>query len=148
MWELDHKELSAEELMLFNCGVGEDSWESLGQQRDQTGQSLRKSVLNIHWKDWCWLQYFGHLVWRTLIGKNPDAGKEWRQEEKGTAEDEIVGWYHQLNGQEFEQALGVGDEQGSLVCYSPWGHRASDMTEWLNWIYLFLITYSVSFVTD
>ena len=48
------RRLSVEELMLFNCGVGEDSWESLGLQRDQTSQSWRKSVLNIHWKDWCW----------------------------------------------------------------------------------------------
>ena len=59
--------LSTEKLMLLNCGVREDSWESLGLQGDQTSQSYRKSVLNIHWKDWCWswLQYFGHLMWRT-----------------------------------------------------------------------------------
>ena len=68
-----------------------------------------------------------------LIGKDPDAGKEWRQEEKGTTEDEMVGWHHQLDGYEFEQALGVGNEQGSLVCCSPWGHKESDMTERLNW---------------
>jgi len=114
--------------MLLNCGVGEDSWETLGQQRDQTGQSLRKSVLNIHWKDWCWLQYFGHLVRRTLIGKNPDAGKEWRQEEKGTAEDKIVGWYHQLNGQEFEQAVGVGDER------EAWCATVHGVTEHRIWL--------------
>ena len=55
MWKLDHKEgLSAEELMLSNCGAGEDSWESYGQQGDQTSQSYRKSILNIHWKDWSW----------------------------------------------------------------------------------------------
>ena len=48
------RKLSAEELMLLNCGVGEDSWESLGLQKDMTSQPLRKSVLNIHWKDWCW----------------------------------------------------------------------------------------------
>ena len=54
--------------MLSNCGVGEDSWESPGLQGDQTSQSQRKSVLNVHWKDWCWswkLQNFGHLMWRT-----------------------------------------------------------------------------------
>ena len=56
-----------------------------------------------------------------LIGKDPDAGKDLRQEEKGMTEDEIVGWYHWLNGQEFEQAPGVGDGQGSLACCSPWG---------------------------
>ena len=68
-----------------------------------------------------------------LIGKDPDAGKDWRQEEKGTIEDEMVGWHHQLDGHEFEQAPGVGDRQGSLVCCSPWGRKESDMTEQLNW---------------
>ena len=69
-----------------------------------------------------------------LIGKDPDAGKDWRQEEKGTTEDEMVEWHHWLNGHEFEQALGVGDGQGSLACCSPWGRRESDTTEQLNWI--------------
>ena len=64
-----------------------------------------------------------------FIGKDPDAGKDWRQEEKGTAEDEMVWWHHWLDGHEFEQAPGVGDGQGSLVRCSPWGHKESDMTE-------------------
>ena len=68
-----------------------------------------------------------------LIGKDPDAGNDWRQEEKGTTEDEIVGWHHWLDAHDFEQALGVGDRQRSLVCCSPWGNKESDMTEWLNW---------------
>ena len=69
-----------------------------------------------------------------LIGKSfPDAGKDWGQEEKGTTEDEMVGWHHRLNGHEFEQALGFGDGQGSLTCCSPWGHKETDTTEWLNW---------------
>ena len=68
-----------------------------------------------------------------LIWKAPDAGKNWRQEEKGMTEDEMVGWHHQLNAHEFEQAPGVSDGQGSLVCWSPWGLKESDMTEWLNW---------------
>ena len=68
-----------------------------------------------------------------LIGKDPDAGKDWRQEEKGMTENEMVGWCHQLNGHEFEQAPGVDDGQGSLACCSPWGHKESDMTERLNW---------------
>ena len=68
-----------------------------------------------------------------LIGKDSVAGKEWRWEEKGTTEDEMVGWHHQFNGHEFEQALGVRDGQGSLVCYSPWRHKELDMTEQLNW---------------
>ena len=78
------------------------------------------------------LQYFGHLK-NWLIWKDPDDGKDWRQEEKGTTEDEMVGWHHWLNGHEFEQALGVGDGQGSLACCSPWDHKDSDTIEWLNW---------------
>ena len=68
-----------------------------------------------------------------LIGKDPDAGKGWRQEEKGMTEDEMVGWHHQLNGHEFEQTPRVGDGQGSLACCSPWGCKESHMTERLNW---------------
>ena len=67
------------------------------------------------------------------MGKDPDAGKGWRQEEKGMTRDEMVGWHHWLSGHEFEQALGVGDGQGSLVCCSPWGHKELDTTEWLKW---------------
>ena len=69
-----------------------------------------------------------------LIGKEPDDGKDWRQEEKGTAEDKMVGWHHWLNRHEFEQAPGLGDGQDSLACCSPWGHKELDTTEWLNWI--------------
>ena len=68
-----------------------------------------------------------------LIRKDPDAGKDWRQAEKGTTEDETVEWHHWLNGHVFKQALWVGDGQGSLVCCSPWGCKESGMTEWLNW---------------
>ena len=67
-----------------------------------------------------------------LLGKAPDAGKDWRQEEKGTTEDETVGWYHWLDGHEFEQAPVVGNGQGSLVCCSPWSLRESDTTKWLS----------------
>ena len=67
-------------------------------------------------------------IW--LLGKNPDAGKAWRQEEKGTTEDEMVGWPHWHNGHEF---AGGGDGQGGLACCSPCGHKESDTTE-LNWI--------------
>ena len=71
-----------------------------------------------------------------LIWKDPDAWKDWRQEEKGMAEDETVGWHHQLDGHEFEQALGVGDRQGSLVCCSPWvTNSQTRLRDWtkLNW---------------
>ena len=66
-----------------------------------------------------------------LIGKDPDVGKDWRQE-KGTTENEMVGWHHWFNGHEFEQAPEVGDGQGSVACCSLWGGKESDMTEWLN----------------
>ena len=109
---------------------------------DQTSSSWRKSVLNIHRKDWCWS--WSSSTWQPnvkswLIGKDPDAGQDWRQEEKGTTEDEMVGWPHRLDGLEFEQAPGIGDGQGSLECCSPWGHKELDMTERLNWTELMLI---------
>ena len=67
-----------------------------------------------------------------LIGKDPNAGKEWRQEEKGTTEDEMFGWHHWLSGQKFELTLGNSEGHGSLAGCSPWGHKESDMTELLN----------------
>ena len=131
------RKLSAEELMLLNCSVGGNSWESLGLQGDPTSQSQRKSVLNMHWKDWYWTET--PILWppdvkNRLTGKDPNAGKDWRRDQKGTTEDEMVGWHHQLNGHEFEQAPGVGHGQGGLACCSPWGCKELDTTEWLNWI--------------
>ena len=83
-----------------------------------------------------------------LIGKDPDAGIDWRQKEKGTTEDEMVGWHHWLVGHKSEQALGVGDGQGSLVCCSPWGRKESDTTEQLNWsVYLCWIKMKVNYET-
>ena len=67
-----------------------------------------------------------------LIGKDPDPGKDWRQEEKGTREVEMIGWDHQLDEHKFEQAPGVSDGQGSLACCSPWGSKESNTTEWLK----------------
>ena len=64
-----------------------------------------------------------------LTRKDPDAGKDWRPEKKGTTEDEMFGWHHQLDGHDFEQAPGYGDGQGSLSCCSPWSHKELDMTE-------------------
>ena len=77
-------------------------------------------------------QYFGHLMQSQLIRKDPDAGKDWGQEEKGTTEDEIVEWHHRLNAHEFEQALEADEGQGSLPCCSPLGHKVLNMTEWQN----------------
>ena len=95
------------------------------------GCSLERLMLKLK------LQYFGHMMQRKnwQLRKDPDAGQDWRQE-KGTTGYEMAGWHHQLNGYEFEQALGVGDGQGSLACCRSWGCKESDTTEWLNlnWI--------------
>ena len=99
-------------------------------------------------KNWTWLTDWIELNWTDaeapilwppdaknwLFGKDPDAGKDWRKEEKEMTEDEMVEWHHRLNGHEFEQAPGVGDGQGSLVYCSPWGRKELDMTEQLNWL--------------
>ena len=71
-----------------------------------------------------------------LIRKDPDAGKDWRWEEKGTTEDEMVRWHHRVDGHEFEQALQLGDKQEGLACCSPWGCKESDANERMNWIEL------------
>ena len=68
-----------------------------------------------------------------LIGKDSDAGRDWRQEEKGTTEDEMAGWHHRLDGCESEWTPGVGDGHGGLACCNSWGRKESDTTEWLNW---------------
>ena len=68
-----------------------------------------------------------------LIGKDPDAGRDWGQEEKGMTEDEMAGWHHRLDGRESEWTPGVGDGQGGLVCWNSWGRKESDTTKWLNW---------------
>ena len=102
--------VSTEELMLLNCGVGEDSWESLGLQGDPTSPSWSRSVLGVHWKNWCWS--WNSNIWPPhvkswLIGKDPDAGRDWGQEKKETTEDEMAGWHHRLDGHEFEWTPGV-----------------------------------------
>ena len=86
------------------------------------------------------LQYFGHLIQR----KDPDAGKDWRKEEKGTTEDDMVGWHHQLNGHGFRWTPGVGDGQGGLAYCGSWGRKESDMTKRLNWTVSFKIRFNVT----
>ena len=137
MWELDYKESWIPKNWCFWAVVLEKTLESLLDCKEiqpvhpkgnQTwifiGRTDAEAETPILWppymKNW-------------LIGKHPDAGKDWRQENKGMTEDEMVGWHHWLNGHEYEQAQGVGKGQGSLVCCSPWGRKESDMTEWLNW---------------
>ena len=130
MGELDNKKSWALKNWCFWTVVLE---KSLGLQGDQTSQSYRKSVLNIHWKEWCWS--WSSNTWATWCKeltpwKEPDAGKDWSQEEKGTTQDKMVGWHHQLDGHEFVQARGVNDGQGSLVSM---GCKELDMPEQLNW---------------
>jgi len=129
------RKLSTKELMLLNCGVGEDSCESLGLQRDPTSPFWRRSALGFLWKDTkaetpvLWLPHA--KSW--LLGKDSDAGRDRGQEEKGMTEDEMAGWHHRLNGHESEWTPGVGDGQGGLACCDSWGLKELDMTEWLNW---------------
>ena len=122
--------------MLLNCGVGEDLERALACKEIQPvhpkgnqswifiGRTDAEAETPILWppdaKNW--------LIW-----KDPDAGKDLRQEEKRTTEDEMVGWHHGLNGDEFEQTPGVGNGQGGLACCSPLGCKESDTTEQLNW---------------
>ena len=101
--------------------------------------TARISSQSIHWKDWCWSWSSNTLAtWQCKESiqfsvKDPDAGKDWGQEEKGAIEDEIVGWHHRFSGHKFEQTLGDSEGQGSLACCNPMVHKESDMTEQLNW---------------
>ena len=127
MWELDHKEGWVPKNRRFWTVVLEKIIESLLDSKEiKPEYSMKGLMLKLK------LQHWAHVVKIRLIGKDPEAGKDWRQEEKGATEDEMVGWHHRLNGHEFEQTLGDSERQGSLVCCSPWGHQESDMTKWLN----------------
>ena len=142
MWELDHKESWAPKNWYFWTVVLEKTLESpldckeiqpVKPKGNQSWIFIRRTDAEagtlILWppdaKNW--------LIWR-----DPDAGKDWKQEEKGMTEDEMIGWHQWLNGHEFEQAPGVGDGQGSLACYSPWGRRvihdwATELTDNIFW---------------
>jgi len=121
--------------MLFKCGVGEDSWESLGHKEiqpvhpkgNQSWVLIGKTDTEAEAPIRC-----SPDVKNWLIGKDPATGNDWRQEEKGKTEGEMVGWQHWLNGHEFEQALGIGDGQGGLACCSPYCHKESERTKWLK----------------
>ena len=134
MWELDHKESSVSKNWCFWTVVLEKTLESPLDYEDIKLVNLKGNQFQI---------FIGRtdaeapILWLPdakswLIGKDPDAGKDWRQKEKGMIEDEMVGLHHWLDGHEFEQALGVGDGQRSLACCSPWDCKESDTTEWLN----------------
>ena len=122
--------------MLLKCGVGEDAWESLELQGDPISQFWRKSVLNIHWKDWCWSWNSNTLAtWCNVLTlwKGPWCWERLKAGEEGMTEAEMVRWHHWLDGHEFGQVLGVGDRQGSFACCSPWGLKELDITEPLDW---------------
>ena len=122
--------LGTEELLLLNCGAKEDSWESLGLVRpvNPKGNQLWIFIGGTDAEAEAPILDEKHR----LIGKDPDAGKDWRQKKKGVKEDEMVGWHHWLNGHEFEQTPGDGEGQRSLACYSPWGRKDSNTTYRLN----------------
>ena len=134
MWELDHKECWALKNWCFwhvldktlESSLDSKEIKPVNPQRNQSwifiGRTDDEAEAPIFWPPDAKSQ---------LIGKDPNARKNWRQEEKGMTEDEMIGWHHRLNGHEFEQAPGDGEREGSLVCYNPWGHKQSARL-WLN----------------
>ena len=137
MWKLDHKESWALKNWYFSTVVLEKTLESFLDCKEikPVNPKGNQSLIFIGRTDTeaeaPLFQPLDTKYW--FLRKDPDAGKDWRQEEKGLIEDEIVGCYHWLDGHEFEQALGVGDGQGGLACCSPRGHKESYTTEPLNW---------------
>ena len=137
MWELDYKESWALKNWYFWTVVLEKTLESpldckeiqpVHPKGDQSWVSLEGLMLQLK------LQYFGHLMRRADSLEDPDAGKDWGQEEKRTTEDEIVGWHHRPNRHGFGWTLGVGDGQGGLACCGSWGRRVRhDWVTELNW---------------
>ena len=130
------KKLSTKELILLNCGVGEDfdipldcteiqpfhseedqPWDFFGRNDAEAETPV---LWPLHTKSW-------------LTGKDSDAGRVWGHVDMGTAEDEMAGWHHWLDGRESEWIPGVRDGQGLLACWDSWGHKESDTTERLNW---------------
>ena len=137
MWKLDYKESWAPKNWCFWTVVLEKTLESpLGCKEIQpvhpkgdqswvfTGKTDIEAETPIIWPP---------AVKSGLTGKDSDAGKDWGQEEKGTTEDEIVGWHHRIDEHEFGWIPGVGNGQGGLACCGSWGHKESDTTEQLNW---------------
>ena len=142
------RKLSAEDFMLLNSGVGKTLESPLDckeiqpdhSEGDQPwvffGRNDAKAETPVLWpphaKSW-------------LIGKDSDAGRDWRQEEKRTTEDEMAEWHHWLDGHQSEWTPGVGDGQGGLACCDSWGCKESDTTEWLNWLSIVDLQICVSF---
>ena len=131
MWELDCKEGWAPKTWRFQTVVPEKTFKRTTRWSKESilkeinpEYSLEELMLKLK------LQYFGHLMQKVIFSleEDPDVWKDWGQEEKGEAEDEMVGWYHWLNGYEFEQTLGDSGGQRSLACHSPWNCKESDVT--------------------
>ena len=151
MWELDYKESWALKNWCFWTVVLEKTLEC---------PLFSKEIQPVHPKgDQSWV-FIGRtdieaetpILWPPdakswPIWKDPDAGEDWGQEEKGMTENEMVGWHHWLHGHGFGWTPGVGDGQGGLVCCSSWGRKESDTTEWLNWTELKLATSFAQFPT-
>ena len=137
MWELDYKETWVLKNWCFWTVVLEKTLESpldckeiqpVHPKGDQSWVFIGRTDVEAETPIF-WLPHAkGWLIW-----KDPDAGKDWVQEEKGKTEDQMIGWYHWLNGHEFGWTPGVGDGQGSLACWGSSGHKESDTTERLNW---------------
>ena len=148
MWELDCKESWTPKNWCFRTVVLEKTLESSLEYKEI------KPVYPKANQSWIFIgrtdsEVETPILWppdvnNWLNGKDPDAGKDWRQEEKGTTEDEMVGRHHQLDGCEFEQAPGVGDGQGSLACCSPWCPKETQLSDWtelIQWVNWMLINW-------
>ena len=136
MWELDHNEDWEPNNWCFWTVVLEKTFETFLDYKEIQPANLKGN------QPWIFIgrtdaEAETPILWPPdakswPIEKDPDVGKDWGQEEKGATEDEMVGWHHRLDGHEFEQALGDGEGQGSLVCCSLWHHKELDRTEQLN----------------
>ena len=151
MWELDYKESWALKNWCFWTVVLEKTLESPVDCKQIQPVKLKGN------QSWIFIgrtdaEAESPILWppdvkNWLIVKDPDAGKDWSQEVKGMTEDEMVRWHHQLYGHEYEQAPRVGNGQGSLASCSPWGHKKSDMTDWLNLTELIFLSTVIHILT-
>ena len=145
MWKLDYKESWARKNWCFWTVVLEKTLESpldckVIQPVNPKGNQSRIFIGRTD------AEGEAPILWPPDVKNWPDAGKDWRQEEKGATADELVGWHHQLDGHESEQAPGVGDGQGGLEGCSPWGCKELDTTERLNWTETFISLYFPTFL--
>ena len=128
--------MEACQVYYFLSGFFHTLWDSPSQELHFLGSG----VVRLFWAYRMWGK-----VDMYCIGKDPDAGRDWGQEEKGTREDEMAGWHHQIDGHEFEWTPGVGDGQGGLACCDSWGRKESNTTEQLNWIDELVYTFKYLF---